>query len=306
MRIERLINLVLVLLRRDLVAARELAALFAVTERTVYRDVETLSLAGLPIYTLQGRNGGIGLLPNYKMAQNFLTASDVRNLLTALASVQALIETPALTATLQKLRSMAAGDEAAADLLIEDVNWQGAAEIKALAQQFAQAIKSKQVVTFQYSDRGGQLSQRQVEPYRLVYNGDRWYLQAFSYERQAFRTFRLARMQLVTVQAAHFTPRPLPIKQLALGRRPPEVLTLTPITLQAANQVRAVITERYGSAGIKQAVAGYFEVTLALPDNEAAYRFILSLGAQVKIIAGTAFRTHFKAYLAQITAQYQD
>lgn len=140
MRISRLINIMLILLRKELISARELATLLEVTERTIYRDVEALSLAGLPVYTTRGRNGGIGLLPNYKIAQNFLTASDVRNLLTALSSVQTLIETPEIKATVQKLQAMYGTDEFT-ELLIQDVNWQGAAEIKALAQQFSQAIK---------------------------------------------------------------------------------------------------------------------------------------------------------------------
>ncbi len=303
MRIARLINMMLILLRKDLVSARELAVLLEVTERTIYRDVEALSLAGLPIYTVQGRQGGIGLLPNYKIAQNFLTATDVRNLLTALASVQALIETPEIKATVQKLQAMFATDPEATDLLIEDVNWQGAAEIKVLAQQFSQAIKQHRLVTFMYSDRTGALSQRRVEPYRLAYKGDRWYLQAYSRERQDFRTFRLARMQAVQLLVEEFTPRTLPLERLAFTDKF-SVANLVSITLRAANSIRDVFSERYGSTAIKQLLDGHFEATITLPNNEAAYRFILSLGNKAEIIAGDVFRAGFEKYLAQVAQIY--
>lgn len=304
MRISRLINIMLILLRKELISARELATLLEVTERTIYRDVEALSMAGLPVYTTRGRNGGIGLLPNYKIAQNFLTASDVRNLLTALSSVQTLIETPEIKATVQKLQAMYGTDEFT-ELLIQDVNWQGAAEIKALAQQFSQAIKQHQLVEFMYSDRNGKLSQRQVEPYRLAYKGDRWYLQGYSVERQDFRTFRLARMESVQVLTAEFVPRSLPMAQLAFSDKFPHA-ELTTITVRAANSVRDVFAERYGSTAIKQLTDGHFAATLTLPNNESAYRFILSLGNKVKIMSGAAFRSGFKTYLAQVNQLYRD
>ena len=305
MRISRLINIMLILLRKELVSAHDLAVTLEVTERTIYRDVEALSLAGLPIYTERGRNGGIGLLPNYKIAQNFLTASDVRNLLTALASVQALIETPEIKATVQKLQSMYGTDTEFTELLIQNVNWQGAAEIKVLAQQFNEAIKQHYLVSFMYSDRNGQLSQRRVEPYRLAYKGDRWYVQAYSLERQDFRTFRLARMQAVQLLAAEFIPRKLPLERLAFTDKFPHA-DLTTITLLAANSVRDVFAERYGSTVIKQLTNGYFEATITLPNSESAYRFILSLGNKVKLIAGTTFRNGFKTYLAQVAQLYND
>lgn len=89
MKIERLISMIMILLRRELVSATELAKIFKVTTRTIYRDVETLSMANIPIYTVQGRDGGIGLMPTYKVDKKLLTSKDLQNILTALHGVEA-------------------------------------------------------------------------------------------------------------------------------------------------------------------------------------------------------------------------
>ncbi|WP_054736394.1 helix-turn-helix transcriptional regulator [Secundilactobacillus similis] len=106
MRLSRLLNMVMILLRQETVSASELAAQFEVTTRTIYRDVDALNLAGIPIYTTRGRNGGIGILPNYKVDKKLLTESDIGNLLVALGGVQSLIDTPAIRATVQKIQAM--------------------------------------------------------------------------------------------------------------------------------------------------------------------------------------------------------
>jgi len=107
LRIARLINLIMLLLRTEQVSATDLAQRFEVSVRTIYRDVEALNLAGIPIYTTRGRYGGIGLMPNYKVNKKLLTAADIRNLRTALNSVHSLIDSPEVKATIQKsTRSM--------------------------------------------------------------------------------------------------------------------------------------------------------------------------------------------------------
>lgn len=67
MRLSRLLNMVMWLLREERVSAKEMATEFEVTTRTIYRDVDALNMAGIPIYATRGRNGGIGILPNYKV-----------------------------------------------------------------------------------------------------------------------------------------------------------------------------------------------------------------------------------------------
>lgn len=104
MRLSRLLNIVMWLLREEKVSANELAKTYEVTTRTIYRDVDALNLAGIPVYATRGRNGGISILPTYKVDKKLLTETDIGNLLVALGGVQDLIDTPEIQDTIKKLK----------------------------------------------------------------------------------------------------------------------------------------------------------------------------------------------------------
>lgn len=304
MRIERLISMIMILLRKELVSAQEFSELFGVSKRTIMRDVEALSLANIPIYSQRGRNGGIGLLPNYKVDKKLLTAQDIQHLLIALGSVQQLIESPEIKTTITKIQAMQEEQTATDALSIQYTSWLGTTELKLLAEKLNHAITAHVLVTFDYFDREGQLSQRTIEPYHLTYKGERWYLQAYSLERDAFRIFRLSRMTNVQISQKTFAPRFFQARPLDL---PNEGIYpgFTILTLQAHHLLRDVLVERFGEATLKPINEEEFLITLRLPKNEASFRFLLSLGSRAKIIISEdLFLTEFKSYLQNVVANY--
>jgi predicted DNA-binding transcriptional regulator YafY len=84
MQISRLFEIVYLLLEKGTVSARELAGRFEVSSRTIYRDVENLSAAGIPVYMSKGRNGGISLLPDFVLDKTVLTQREREEIITAL------------------------------------------------------------------------------------------------------------------------------------------------------------------------------------------------------------------------------
>lgn len=300
MRLSRLINLIMLLLRRDIVSATELAQIFEVTPRSIYRDVETLSMAGIPIYTIRGRNGGIGLLPTYKVDKKLLNAADINNLSIALASVKSLITNPDIEATIQKIQAMYAADEQNMDLFIEHTNWTGAIEIKQIAEKISRAIKKHQYLIFTYNDREGKLSQRKIEPYRLVYKGDRWYVQGYSVKRQDFRIFRLARISALEFSEETFTTRALPVEKLAL--KPFGQPVVYPLKVQVSILARDSFVERFGSQTIGQMSKEQFSAVISLPNTENSYRLLLSFGNRLQIISEGVIEIAYKEYLRTLAA----
>lgn len=186
--------------------------------------------------------------------------------------------------------------------MIDRPNWPGSIELKQLAEQLETAIAQRHYLQFNYSDRRGHETQRQVEPYRLVYKGERWYLQAYSIERADFRLFRLSRMQELTVMTTIFTSRAVPALNFDLPPRlqPPMV----PLTIQVDNRARDQFVERFGQQVIRSQNSTGFTAQIQLPNNENAYRFILSLGTRAHILAGDTFLAGFQPYLATLTAMY--
>jgi predicted DNA-binding transcriptional regulator YafY len=303
MKIERLISMIMILLQRELVSATELARIFEVTTRTIYRDVETLSMANIPIFTVPGRDGGIGLMPTYKVDKKLLTSKDLQNILTALHGVEQLIQSPEIKSTITKIRAMQTeqlDDEM--DFSLHFTGWQGTEELKAVAESLQEAIREHLIIKFDYYDANGTHSSRKIEPYHLMYKGERWYLQGYSYEREDFRTFRLARMSNLTFTNETFHARDYIVKDKIPKEKLPQFY---PVRLKANMRVRDIIIERFGNLVITPCDETTYYADLQLPNVENAYRFILQLGANAEMIDGGLFEKDFRKYLAKVINIYR-
>ena len=108
MKINRLFEIIYLLIEKESITAKELAEKFEVSTRTIYRDVEILSLAGIPIYMTKGRGGGISLLPNYILDKTVLTDKERENILSSLRAVQTvdIADSNSKQEIIQKFRSL--------------------------------------------------------------------------------------------------------------------------------------------------------------------------------------------------------
>lgn len=91
MKIDRLLSIVILLMNRPLIQAKELADMFEVSVRTIYRDIDSINSAGIPVVTYQGANGGIGLMEGYRLDRNLLTERELADIFTALQSVSSYV-----------------------------------------------------------------------------------------------------------------------------------------------------------------------------------------------------------------------
>ena len=73
MKIDRMLTIIVMLLNRDRVSAKELSEKFEVSVRTIYRDIDTINMAGIPIISYPGNNGGFGIMENYKLNHQLMT-----------------------------------------------------------------------------------------------------------------------------------------------------------------------------------------------------------------------------------------
>lgn len=298
MRISRLINIIMLLLQQEIISATKLAQIFEVSTRSIYRDVETLNLAGIPIYSIRGRNGGIGILPNYKVDKNLLNADDINNLMVALNGVHSLISSPDVKNTIKKIQSMYDANEHQMELLIEHTEWIGSLELKNIVEKINLSIKKQRYLSFSYSDRDGLSSKRKIEPYRLIYKGNRWYVQGYSLKRKDFRTFRLSRISELEFLEESFLPRNFPNKKLALPVLPTPVLYS--IKVKVSILARDIFVERFGSQNIEEISEEFFTSSLKLPNNENTYRLLLSFGKRIQIISNGELENSYRTYLVDL------
>lgn len=100
-KVERLISIIMILLKKDLVTAKEFAQLFNVSKRTIIRDMETLSLSNIPIYSINGVHGGYCMMDEYKVDKRLLSNSDLENILTALGGLEQILVSKEVEVTIK-------------------------------------------------------------------------------------------------------------------------------------------------------------------------------------------------------------
>lgn len=202
MRIDRLVAVLLLLQRRGQVTAAEVAREMDVSERTARRDLQALMMAGVPVYSMQGRGGGWRLVGGARTDLSGLTASEAHALF--LAAGQASEATPAVKAALRKLVSAlpepfrVQAEVAASSLVVDPRQW-GSSWLERRPPPFLDALQNAVIsgvqVRLGYVDREGATTERTVHPLGIVAKGPAWYLVADT--EAGRRTFRIDRVSSV-------------------------------------------------------------------------------------------------------------
>lgn len=105
MKVERLMSIILLLLDKERVSAQELADMFEVSLRTIYRDIDAIGLAGIPIRSTPGVGGGFEIMPNYKIDRKVFSTADLSAMLIGLSSLSNMIRSDELINALAKVKS---------------------------------------------------------------------------------------------------------------------------------------------------------------------------------------------------------
>ncbi|MGC9992059.1 MAG: YafY family protein [Candidatus Cybelea sp.] len=209
MKADRLVALLLLLQSRRQCSARVLADHLEVSERTIYRDVDALGAAGVPVYAERGATGGIVLSEGYRRALTFFSEDEVRALFASGASPLADLGLErGLTRALEKLRGgLAAVHQRAADksrsrIHLDQRRWNQPEPPLELLTTLRRAVWDDRCLRIRYEDRNRKPSTRSVEPLGLVCKAGVWYLIARS--DGELRSFRIDRVRSAQEVAEHF------------------------------------------------------------------------------------------------------
>jgi predicted DNA-binding transcriptional regulator YafY len=202
MKIDRLFSIVHILLNRGKVTAKELADEFEVSTRTIYRDIDSLSMSGIPIYTDKGTSGGISLLDNYVLNKSLVSQEEKNSILLGLEVLQATQYEQVDTA-INKLKTLFEQEN---DKYIEiDFSaFNNETQIKVF-EDIKESLKKNQTLEILYKNNTGQRTSRIIDPLKLVFKQQRWYLIAFCHKRQDYRTFRISRILETIITDRRFT-----------------------------------------------------------------------------------------------------
>lgn len=321
MRADRLIRLMMVLNQRGRLTAQALARELEVSRRTIYRDLDALTIAGVPVYSEGGPGGGIWLDENYRVSLTGLNEGELQSLFIARAAGplaelglgqamdDALLKLFAALPSLhhQQIERFRAG------IYLDPGGWWPGDETSATYLQTLQMAVFQQLeVQMLYERNNGERLRRCVQPYGLVAKADAWYLvAAHSTEgEEAWRTYRLSRIVALTLgeesfeRAAGFDLRQYWHAHAADFIRGVEIVECT-LRVRAT---RLQFLRLYLSGGMTiepvEADAEWLRVTIRVGEPEAAVMIATGLGADAEILAPDSLRVQVTTHVQRLAMLY--
>jgi predicted DNA-binding transcriptional regulator YafY len=318
MRADRLLSIMLLLQVHRRLTARTLAQRLGVSGRTIHRDMEALSAAGVPVYAERGAGGGWALTEEYRTDLTGLGEGEVRALFLARSSrllTDLGLDRAAEAALAKLLAALPAAhrreaEDARQRLLVEPSGWERPDEAVPTLPTLQAAVWRDRKLRFTYARADGAAVERLVDPLGLVAKGRVWYLVAAVDDGEA-RTYRVSR-----VREACLLDQP--------SRRPPDfdlaaywsrssaefraALPRYPATLRVAPEALArlrrggpyIAIERVGPPGDD----GWSEVDLDSQVEDQACAFVLGFGAAVEVVAPPALRERVIALASGVIERY--
>ena len=286
MQIQRLFEIVYLLMEKKSTTANDLAEHFEVSKRTILRDIDTLATAGIPVYTVQGRGGGISILDNYVLNKTVITEEDQRHILAALQGMAATqhMEAKSILGRLQSLFQKNGMDWIEVDFS----QWGNGAPDKAKFEALKNAVINQQVVSFSYANSSGEASGRRVCPLRLVFKSRSWYVQAFCLMQNAYRTFKISRIRNLEAinEAFDRSSFQVPAIEASASQSP----ALIELTLRFKPEAAYRVYDEFDEENVDKDVDGSFIVNMIMPHDYWLYSYVLSFGGLVEVIEPESVR----------------
>lgn len=299
MKINRLFEIIYILLDKKRLTAKKLAEHFEVSTRTIYRDVEDISAAGIPIYMSKGKNGGISLLPDYVLDKTVLTGKEKTNILSALQSLNAL-DKSSVDETLAKLSSFFGNTNQG----YYEIDLNGWGDL--ITDQFEkskQAIISKNLLSFEYLSSLNKRSKRIVEPYKLWFKEKHWYLKAYCLNKNAIRIFRFCRMRKVEILKEQFEPRVLDL----LNKDEYQTsYPATEVVMKVSNDMEYRVLDEFPEKDVIQNDDGSFTVRMNYIEDSWLYGYILSFGSSATVLSPPELQKTIQNILRKMMNNYSN
>lgn len=272
----RLFKIMYHLLEKGRTTAPELAAKFEVSKRTIYRDLDALSDAGIPVYAEPGRNGGIFLLDDFVLDKALFSAKEKQEVLAALHSVFATGHScnQELLTKLSALFHIDMEDW----LEVDFSRWGHTASDNSKFEKLKTTIICHREVLFVYANTYSERKKRTVQPIRLSYKAREWYLKAFCLEKQDFRIFKLTRIADLEVSEHTFTPKSYPEANDTPPQANPKVV------LSFAKEAAYRVYDEFDETQIIYQENGDLTASAHMPVDAWLIGYLLSFGAQVSVI----------------------
>lgn len=302
-----MLAIVTYLLNREKVKAQELADKCEVSVRTIYRDIEAISQAGIPVTAYQGVNGGVGIVDGYKLDKSVLTNEEILKILAGLKGLQSIGEDLKTKLLIDKLTGIAGKSgciPAGNEIMIDLSSWNKNDQLGLRIKEIKKGIQDRKIIEFDYYSNE-QLTKRRVEPCIIVFKDTNWYLYAFCLLRNEFRLFKIRRMSGLKITDDRFEASDFSLERINWdgelgGESHPDIVALFDKSMEYA------VNDIFGTGNYEITGDGRLKVNFRMETGGWLYSFLLGFGDKVEVMEPTELRNKIKEIAESVCKMYKE
>lgn len=297
MKNETTISILFDLLSKKKVKANYLANKYDVSVRSVYRYVSALEEAGVPVYTVRGREGGFSVVDSYRLPATFMTIKEYEKTIDALTAIESGMPDKDLARAIDKLKAAVKSeytgfDVKSGNLIIDAGPWGDAVGYKTKLKTLQNSIEENKKLFIRYHDRNGAVSERTIEPHVIVFKQGLWYVFAYCELRKEFRFFKTGRIEKAELLNEKFVRRDLDKMDLPLDFWHNSVKA-EEVTMQISPAAVSDVEEWLGIENVQKKGDSFFACA-SLPFDDGLVSKIMSFGKNVKVLSPAALKEKIK------------
>ena len=297
MKDNRLFRILYYILEKGKVTANELADKFEVSVRTIYRDIDSISSAGIPIYALQGKGGGIEIAEDFVLSKSLLSENEKQQIMSALqgldnTTIQRENELLTKLSALFKMKNTSW-------IEVDFNNWQNNKMYEKTFDDIKSAILSKNIISFTYFSSNEKETDRSVKPVRLLFKSQDWYLYALCLLRNDFRYFKLSRIKNLEIHTEKFDDN---FEDVILKKETPHENTVN-IKVKFDRKVAFRVYDELNGE-ITEDNDGNLYTEIEIPNDYNLYNYIFSFGDEAEVLEREEVRMQIKKMINKMAEKY--
>lgn len=296
-----LLGMLFTLVSEKKCTAKRLAAKYEISVRTVYRYLDVLNQAGVPLVSFQGAGGGVAVADNFRLDRTYFTKAEYDKIISALEAFD--ISAGGESALIDKFKALSMSDSPgyilqSENLFVDTPMTDGA---KNKMEAFGEAIYGNKVCRIVYHSRKGEITDRKILPHAFTFKDGQWYVYAFCRSRNDFRLFKVSRVYSVFVTDETFERLPLPPKRQSEDEY--SALPRVEISLEVSEKCRPDVEEWLGIENVRRSGNGFYASAVQVYDRQLISR-LMSFGDGVKVLAPQEVRDDVQRTLKAALSVY--
>lgn len=306
MRVNRLLSMLLIISGKGTVTGKELAEHFEVSLRTIYRDIEKICEAGIPIASSSGKGGGYYIMDSYNISSLFLNRDEAHTFIAVMENLHGLFgRNEAFNDIILKIEHTYKRELIKDKLTLDMSHFSMEQEIKEYIGIISKAITDNRLLVFEYINRDMEYLERTIEPSWIDFRYGDWYVVGFCRVRKDYRRFKLVRIKRLE-QGLTFAKRELSKDRIAEVIEHSYSQREIEVVLKFTSRIGAQLTEYFQKEKISRCEDGFYLVSDTFPYEEGLLKFILSFGKECELLEPRELRGELQQYLQKMLLSYND